>query len=296
MTGHRLVDMRGVDKRFGGVHAVRRVSLHIQQGEVLGILGHNGAGKSVLMNVLSGVYPATAGEIYVGGHRARLSSPRDAKRLGIETIYQTLALADNLDAVANLFLGRELRTPWRTMDHRRMHREARDVLHRINPRLTALDEPVSRLSGGQRQSIAIARAVYFDARILIMDEPTAALGIHETRQVGELIRTLKDEGLGIFLISHDLNDVFDPPAVAQDDQAIGEVEHVVEIVADEEDAESLVFDLADRLIILSNGRRVGSCRVADVTRDDVMEMIVLGDGYEGRHRDAGDGTTKEKPV
>ena len=255
VTDHRLVDMRGVEKRFGGVHAVRGVSLHIQPGEVLGILGHNGAGKSVLMNVLSGVYPATSGEIYVGGHRARFSSPRDAKRLGIETIYQTLALADNLDAVANLFLGRELRTPWRTMDHRRMHREARNVLHRINPRLTALDEPVSRLSGGQRQSIAIARAVYFDARILIMDEPTAALGVHETRQVGELIRSLKDEGLGIFLISHDLNDV---------------------------------FDLADRLVILSNGRRVGSCRVADVTRDDVMEMIVLGDAYDGRYRDASD--------
>ena len=265
MTGHRLVDMRGVEKRFGGVHAVRGVSLHIRQGEVLGILGHNGAGKSVLMNVLSGVYPATAGEIYVGGRRARLSSPRDAKRLGIETIYQTLALADNLDAVANLFLGRELRTPWRTMDHRRMHREARDVLQRINPRLTTLDEPVSRLSGGQRQSIAIARAVYFDARILIMDEPTAALGVHETRQVGELIRTLKDEGLGIFLISHDLNDV---------------------------------FDLADRLVILSNGRRVGSCRIADVTRDDVMEMIVLGDAYDGRYRDADenddDGTAAEQ--
>ena len=263
MTDHRLVDMRGVEKRFGGVHAVRGVSLHVDEGEVLGILGHNGAGKSVLMNVLSGVYPATSGEIYVGGRRARLSSPRDAKRQGIETIFQTLALADNLDAVANLFLGRELRTRWRTMDHRRMHREARDVLHRINPRLTALDEPVSRLSGGQRQSIAIARAVYFNARILIMDEPTAALGVHETRQVGEIVRTLKADGLGIFLISHDLNDV---------------------------------FDLADRLIILSNGRRVGSCSVSDVTKDDVMEMIVLGDAYDGRHRDAGDGTMREMRV
>ena len=141
MTDDRLVDMRGVEKRFGGVHAVRGVSLHVGEGEVLGILGHNGAGKSVLMNVLAGVYPASAGEIHVSGQRARLSSPRDARRLGIETIYQTLALADNLDAVANLFLGRELRTPWRTMDHRRMHREARHVLQRINPRLTALDEP-----------------------------------------------------------------------------------------------------------------------------------------------------------
>lgn len=263
MTDDRLVDMRGVEKRFGGVHAVRGVSLHVGKGEVLGILGHNGAGKSVLMNVLSGVYPATAGEIHISGRRARLASPRDARRLGIETIYQTLALADNLDAVANLFLGRELRTRWRTMAHRRMRREARDVLHRINPRLTTLDQPVSRLSGGQRQSIAIARAVYFNARILIMDEPTAALGIHETRQVGELIRTLKDEGLGIFLISHDLNDV---------------------------------FDLADRLIILTNGRRIGSCRVCDVTRDDVTEMIVLGDAYDGRHKDAGDGTTAQMRV
>ena len=260
MTNHRLVDMRSVEKRFGGVHAVRGVSLHIDEGEVLGILGHNGAGKSVLMNLLSGVYPATAGEIHVGGNRARLASPRDARRLGIETIYQTLALADNLDAVANLFLGRELRTRWRTMDHRRMRREARDVLHRINPRLTALGQPVRRLSGGQRQSIAIARAVYFNARILIMDEPTAALGVHETRQVGELIRTLKAEGLGIFLISHDLNDV---------------------------------FDLADRLVVLSNGRRVGSCRVADVTRDEVTEMIVLGDAYDERRREAGDGSMTE---
>ena len=247
MTGHRLVDMRGVEKRFGGVHAVRGVSLHLGMGEVLGILGHNGAGKSVLMNVLSGVYPATAGEIYVGGLRARLSSPRDAKRLGIETIYQTLALADNLDASANIFLGRELLTKARTLNEEAMASEIQGVLERLQIKIPSIREPVINLSGGQRQAVAIGRAIYFNAKILIMDEPTAALGPQETRMVGDLIKRLKSEGIGIFLISHDIHDV---------------------------------FDLSDRITVLNGGRVVDTVRTQDVTKDQVLGMIILGKRIE----------------
>jgi D-xylose transport system ATP-binding protein len=242
-AGTPLVEMRDVSISFGGVHAVDRATIDLHEGEVMAVLGHNGAGKSTLIKVLSGAYKRDAGTIYIRGEEAAINNPRDAKKYGIETIYQNLALADNVDTAANLFLGRELRTRWGTLDDIAMEAEARKVMGRLNPHFQRFKDPVKALSGGQRQSVAIARAILFNARILIMDEPTAALGPQETAQVGELVKQLKAEGIGIFLISHDIHDV---------------------------------FDLADRICAMKNGRVVGTARVRDVTKDEVLGMIILG--------------------
>ncbi|MEO1680441.1 MAG: ATP-binding cassette domain-containing protein [Pseudomonadota bacterium] len=238
-----LVEMRNISIAFGGIHAVEDVSVDLRPGEVVGLLGHNGAGKSTLIKILSGAYQRDAGEIYLGGEKAAIDNPRDAKAYGIETIYQTLALADNVDAAANLFLGRELLTPWGTLDDAAMEAACREVMGRLNANFKRFKEPVAALSGGQRQSVAIARAIHFDARVLIMDEPTAALGPQETAQVADLIKQLKAQGIGIFLISHDIHDV---------------------------------FDLSDRVSVMKNGRLVGTARTEDVTKDEVLGMIILG--------------------
>jgi D-xylose transport system ATP-binding protein len=238
-----LVEMRNISIAFGGIKAVENVSIELHRGEVVGLLGHNGAGKSTLIKILSGAYTADAGEIWINGVPAHIASPRDAKAYGVETIYQTLALAENIDAAANIFLGRELLTRWGTLDDAAMEAETRKVMERLNPHFRRFKDPVRALSGGQRQSVAIARAIYFNARILIMDEPTAALGPAETKQVGDLTLSLKEQGIGIFLISHDIHDV---------------------------------FDLADRVYVMKNGRMVGSAYVKDVTKDDVLGMIILG--------------------
>ena len=242
-TGTPLVDMRDICISFGGVHAVDHVSVDLYPGEVVGLLGHNGAGKSTLIKILSGAYAMDSGEIYVNGEHATITNPRDARSYNIETIYQTLALADNLDAASNLFLGRELVSPLGFVDDDAMEAETRKIMARLNPNFKKFKDPVSALSGGQRQSVAIARAVYFNARILIMDEPTAALGPHETQMVSELIQQLKAEGIGIFLISHDIHDV---------------------------------MDLCDRASVMKNGKLVGTVDVADVTDDDLLGMIILG--------------------
>src|SRR5580698_3957602 len=199
-----LVAMRDIAISFGGIQAVDRASIELQGGEVMALVGHNGAGKSTLINILSGACQRSGGAIFIRGEEAAIASPREAKARGIETIYQTLALADNLDTAANLFLGRELRTRWGTLDDIAMESEARKVLGRLNPHFQRFKDPVKALSGGQRQTVAIARAILFDARILIMDEPTAALGPQETAQVSALIRQLKADRLGIFLISQDI--------------------------------------------------------------------------------------------
>jgi len=243
MTGPCLVELSHIQKAFGGVRAVDDVSLNLYAGEVVAVLGHNGAGKSTLMKMLAGAYPIDEGEIRIAGEKALIRTPADAQRLGIESIYQTLALADNLDAVANLFLGRELLTPWRTLDDHRMDADARKVFLRLNKNFTNVRTPVRRLSGGQRQVVAISRAIYFNARILIMDEPTAALGPEETAMVGALVRELKAQGVGIFLISHDMPDV---------------------------------FALSDRLAVMKNGRLVGTYNTADVNEDEVLGMIIGG--------------------
>ena len=238
-----LVEMRDIELAFGGVKAVDRVSLDLYPGEVVGVLGHNGAGKSTLIKILSGANRMDAGEIYIDGAKAEITNPRDARAYNIETIYQQLALADNLDAAANLFLGREIVNVFGLMDDAQMESETRKIMARLNPNFQKFAMPVKSLSGGQRQSVAIARAVYFNARILIMDEPTAALGVQETKMVAELIEDLKARGLGIFLISHDVHDV---------------------------------MDLCDRIMVMKNGQHVGTERVEDVTDDDILSMIILG--------------------
>jgi D-xylose transport system ATP-binding protein len=253
MQKQPLVEMKGIQKRFGGVHAVEDVSIDLYPGEVVGVLGHNGAGKSCLMNMLSGALEIDGGEIFVQGKKADIENPRDSRSYGIETIYQTLALAGNLNAPANLFLGREIMTPWGTLDDDTMESKAREVFNRLNPNFKNITDAVVNLSGGQRQVVAIGRAIYFDARILIMDEPTAALGPSETAMVADIIKQLRSEGIGIFLISHDMHDV---------------------------------FDLCDRIMVMKNGKNVGSYKIEDVTKDDVLSLIILGrlpDDWEPRN-------------
>lgn len=238
-----LVELRDIHKAFGGVKAVDGVSVNLYPGEVVALLGHNGAGKSTLMKMLAGAYPIDAGETLIAGEKVSIRTPSEAQAQGIETIYQTLALADNLDSVANLFLGREKLTPWRTLDDHFMENQARKVFERLNRNFTNIRVPVRRLSGGQRQVVAISRALYFNARILIMDEPCAALGPEETAMVGALVKQLKADGVGIFLITHDMPDV---------------------------------FGLSDRLAVMKNGRLVGTYRTADLTEDEVLGMIIAG--------------------
>jgi D-xylose transport system ATP-binding protein len=241
--GAPLVEMRDISVAFGGVHAVEKVTVTLNEGEVLGIVGGNGAGKSTLMRSLSGARPPDSGEILIDGQKVSITNPRDAKALGIETIYQTLALADNIDAPANLFLGRELTSGLGILDDSAMEDATRKVMGRLNPNFKRFKAPVRNLSGGQRQSVAIARAVHFNARILIMDEPTAALGPAETNQVRDLIRQLRSDGLGIFLISHDIHDV---------------------------------FDLSDRISVMYHGKVVDTVRREETNLDDVLAMIILG--------------------
>jgi len=238
-----LAELRNIYVSFGGVHAVEGVTVDLYPGEVMGLVGGNGAGKSTLIRVLSGAHPADSGEVLIDGQPVSISNPRDAKTYGIETIYQTLALADNIDAAGNVFLGRELRSRFGSLNDAAMESATRKVMGRLNPRFRNFKTSVKSLSGGQRQSVAIARAIHFNARILIMDEPTAALGPAETTQVRELVAQLKSEGIGIFLISHDIHDV---------------------------------FDLADRISVMLQGKLVGIVDKDKVTKDEVLAMIIMG--------------------
>ena len=242
-SGTPLVELKDISIAFGGIKAVDHVSVDLYPGEVVGLLGHNGAGKSTLIKCLSGAYKADAGEIYINGERAEINNPRDARAFNIETIYQTLALADNLDAASNLFLGREIVGKGGFVDDSAMEAETRKIMARLNPNFRKFNVPVSALSGGQRQSVAIARAVYFNAKILIMDEPTAALGPQETQMVAELIQELKKQGLGIFLIEHDIHSV---------------------------------MKLCDRAVVMKNGQRVGTVNVDEVSDEDILGMIIMG--------------------
>ncbi len=242
-SGTPLVELKDISIAFGGIKAVDHVSVDLYPGEVVGLLGHNGAGKSTLIKCLSGAYRQDSGDVFINGQKAVINNPRDARGYNIETIYQTLALADNLDAASNLFLGREIVTRAGLVDESKMEAETRKVMGRLNPNFRKFNAPVSALSGGQRQSVAIARAVYFNARILIMDEPTAALGPQETEMVAQLIDELKKQGLGIFLIDHDVHQV---------------------------------KRLCDRAAVMKNGELVGTVEVDKVSTDDILAMIIAG--------------------
>ncbi len=241
-----VLSVRGLTKRFGGLTAVNDLSWDVGAGEVVALLGDNGAGKSTLIKCISGVYPADEGEIYLNGKRARFANPIDARREGIETIYQDLALANNLDVPANIFLGRELKTHYlggliKTLDEKNMLREAHIGLDALDIQFPSLTQPIESLSGGQRQAVAIARAIYWKARLMIMDEPTNNLGVPEQHKVLELIRKLRDQGVPVVLITHTLPDV---------------------------------FAVSDRLIVMHRGRKVTEKRTADTSASELVQYMV----------------------
>ncbi len=240
-----LLETREITKRFGGLTAVDKVSIGVRPGEVLALLGDNGAGKSTLIKMISGVYRPDEGEILIGGKKADIGSPMDALAAGIETIYQDLALAENLDVGANIFLGRERMKRklgiLRVLDDAVMASEAQTVLDRLDIHIPSLKSTIKTLSGGQRQAVAISRSIYWDAKVLIMDEPTAALGIAEQRKVLSLVKTLKEQGIGVIIISHQMYDV---------------------------------FEVADRLAVMRRGVKVGERIVKETTPDEVVGLMV----------------------
>ena len=237
-----LVEMRHISKHFGGIQALSNVGLELYPGEVLGVLGHNGAGKSTLIKILAGAEKASEGAIFIDGHEAHIDDPNDARGYGIETIYQELALCGNLNAPANLYMGRELHK-WGFLRKKAMRDEAEQALSRLNIRIKSLDVEVESMSGGQRQAISISRAVHFDTKILIMDEPTAALGMEESRMVMELTVELKKQGIGIIWISHDIHEV---------------------------------YNFTDRITILHGGENVVTAPTKDFTQDEIVSMIISG--------------------
>jgi D-xylose transport system ATP-binding protein len=239
------LQLRGVSKAFGAVQALQDVDFEVYAGEVVGLVGDNGAGKSTLIKIIAGVYRADKAEVFVDGVRVNISTPQDANRVGIETVYQDLALCDNMDVVSNLFLGREERQtiiPFliRPLRDQQMEMRAREVLKELNVRLPSLRVPVEALSGGQRQSVAVAKTILRNAKVVLLDEPTAALGVAQTRQVLELIGRLRAQGLAVVVISHNLADV---------------------------------FEVVDRVIVLRLGRRVATFDIRSTTREQVVAAI-----------------------
>ena len=239
---NRILEIKSVSKRFGGVQALDNVSMHLNEGEVLALAGDNGAGKSTLIKVVSGVYHPDNGDIIFKNKNIQLDNPRFAREKGIETIYQDLALADNLNVGANIFLGREPMTKKfgiPVIDRKLMLSESIKILKNleINIPETSLEEPVGKLSGGQRQAVAIGRALYWNAKLLIMDEPTAALGVPEQRNVMELIKRLKEKKVSIIFISHNLTDI---------------------------------FNASDRVIVLRRGIKAGEKLIKETNRDEVV--------------------------
>ncbi len=245
-----LVRMEGIVKRFGAVEALKGVDLDLRPGEVLGLVGDNAAGKSTLMKVLTGVHQPDGGHIYFDGHPVRFRDPHDSRAVGIEMIYQDLALVPSLDVVANVFLGREKVRPVlggliTRLDERAMEAATWDVIRRLKINMDSVRKSVSLFSGGQQQAVAIGRAMSFNARVIVMDEPTASLAVREVGKVLDLIRELRSRQVAVILISHRLQDV---------------------------------FAVADRVMVLYGGRGAGVRRVSDTTMDEVVRLIVGANG------------------
>jgi ABC-type sugar transport system ATPase subunit len=244
-----LLRVDNATKRFGGLIAVNDVSMEVNLGEVVGLIGDNGAGKSTLIKMISGVYQPDEGEFYFDGNKTSFDSPREARDAGIETIYQDLALAQNLDVGSNIFLGREVKKNYlgglvHTLNRKKMQNESAGILSKLDIKIPSLTEQIRNLSGGQRQAVAIARSIYWNAKLMIMDEPTAALGVHEQRKVLTLVKTLRDQGVPVIIISHNMQDV---------------------------------FAVADRIVILRRGRKVGELVAAKTSIDEVVSLMVGGE-------------------
>ncbi|MCW2823922.1 MAG: sugar transporter ATP-binding protein [Aeromicrobium sp.] len=243
MSDSPLLSLRGVNKSFGVAHVLHDVDLNIYPGQVTALVGDNGAGKSTLVKALAGIYPADTGEYLFEGRPVSVHGPKDASALGIEVVYQDLALCENLDIVENMFLGREIRKgPF--LDETTMESKARQVLASLSVRtVKSVRQSVSSLSGGQRQTVAIAKSALWNSKVVLLDEPTAALGVAQTAQVLQLVRRLADQGVGVMLISHNLTDV---------------------------------FEVADRITALYLGRVAADVAVKDVTSRQIVELITTG--------------------
>lgn len=241
-----LLEARNITKRFGGLVAVNNVSVGLNAGEAIGIVGDNGAGKSTLIKVISGVHRPDEGQLFFMGEDAKIDTPMDALKLGIETIYQDLALADNMNVYSNIFLGREKLKKFlgvlNVLDHESMHVESRKVLKSLEIEIPSLRNIIRVLSGGQRQAVAISRSIYWDARVLIMDEPTAGLAVAEQSKVLKLVNRLKEQGIGIIIITHQLHDV---------------------------------FAVSDRLVVMRRGEKVGE-RITKQTNPDEIVSLIIG--------------------
>ena len=239
-----LLEATGISKSFGAVRALYRVDFEVRTGEVMALVGDNGAGKSTLIKGIAGIYPFDTGEIRFEGEPVRVHGPRDAARLGIEIVYQDLALADNLDVVGNMFLGRERVRYGVTLDESGMEGQTKDTLRSLSvTTLRSVRQLVAGLSGGQRQAVAVAKCVMWNSKLVILDEPTAALGVAQTRQVLDLVRRLAERGLGVVLISHNLHDI---------------------------------FEAADRITVLRLGQRVALFQRRDTTQQEVVHAITAG--------------------
>ena len=253
------LELRGVSKRFGAVQALSDVTFDVRAGEVVGLVGDNGAGKSTLIKCVSGIHPVDGGEIWFEGRQVFIHNPRDAADLGIQTVYQDLALCDNLDVVANLFLGREA-TKLLPMDEVSMERQSLETLRSLSVSIPSVRTIIASLSGGQRQSVAISRAVMWNSKLVILDEPTAALGVVQSAQVLELIKRLRQQGLAVIVISHNLADI---------------------------------FEVVDRISVLRLGRNNGVFDVHATSQEAIVAAITgaeFGNVSEGRDKPAKGGT------
>jgi len=239
-----ILELRGISKSFGAVQALYRADFHVAPGEVMALVGDNGAGKSTLIKCLAGIYSIDEGEVLFDGERVHIHGPKDAAKLGIEVVYQDLALADNLDVVQNMFLGREELTPLRSLDEVDMERRASETLKTLSvTTIRSVRQTVAGLSGGQRQSVAVAKAVMWNSKVVILDEPTAALGVAQTRQVLDLVKRLSEQGLAVVIVSHNLHDI---------------------------------FEVADSITVLRLGQNVAEFRTADTNQREVVEAITAG--------------------